>query len=170
MKSSLALIIEQLLRLEPFCELHLGVEFPFVVLSLSVCDGAGAALAGAVCGSAVGTGGGEVWRGVNKELNGTSGMTKSSSLTVTGLLTANAPTLIVSLNEVLLSSLKNDRLSLKWNILWRLSSHATFFMDIIKCKFEFTDIRRMNEVVKAMNIIILFEIWELIKRSCDLGA
>lgn len=56
--------------------------------------------------SAAETGGGEVCLGVNKELKGTSGITKSSSLTVTGLLTTNAPTLIVSLRDLDFSSLK----------------------------------------------------------------
>lgn len=58
--------------------------------------------------SATETGGGEVCLGVSKELKGTSGITKSSSLTVTGLLTTNAPTLIVSLSDFDVSSLKYE--------------------------------------------------------------
>ncbi|KYN02391.1 hypothetical protein ALC62_06771 [Cyphomyrmex costatus] len=50
-----------------------------------------------VLGSTSDIGGGDVCLGVNSELNGTSGITRSSSLTMTGLFITNAPTLMVSL-------------------------------------------------------------------------
>lgn len=108
-KSSLALAIEQLLLLDPFCELHFDVALSFVSLSLfplllSVVIFVVAVFVHVV--SAAETGGGEVCLGASKELKGTSGITKFSSLTVTGLLTTNAPTLIVSLRDFEVSSLK----------------------------------------------------------------
>lgn len=49
--------------------------------------------------------GGDVCLGVNSELNGTSGITRSSSLTMTGLFITKAPTLMVSLRDLDVSSL-----------------------------------------------------------------
>lgn len=139
MKSSLALVIEQLLLLDPFLELHLDVALPIdddlSLLPLFVSKlapttllngvhvrtevAAVAELTGAVEAVVVaevdvgGLGlsgmsprGGDVCLGVNNALNGTSGITKSSSLTTTLLLTTNAPTLMVSLNDLDISSLK----------------------------------------------------------------
>lgn len=113
MKSSLALVIEQLLRLEPFCELHLHVAlsfdtfsvFPlllFVVVVVSVV----VPIVGTVVESVPDVGkGGEFCLELNNELNGTSGITKSSSFTTICLFKTNAPTLIVSLNDFDVSSL-----------------------------------------------------------------
>lgn len=107
-KSSLALVIEQLLLLDPFWEAHFEVvlsllSFSLFPLLLSV---AAVAVAVFVFGGFISdTGGGDVCFGVNKELNGTSGITRSSSLTITGLFITNAPTLIVSLRDFDVSSL-----------------------------------------------------------------
>lgn len=104
-KSSLALVIEQLLLLDPFWEAHFEVvlsllSFSLFPLLLSV------VIAVFVFGGFISdTGGGDVCFGVNKELNGTSGITRSSSLTITGLFITNAPTLIVSLRDFDVSSL-----------------------------------------------------------------
>lgn len=130
MKSSLALVIEQLLLLEPFRELHFGVVllsvtvFSPLPLLLSVVPVAAGALVldavvvvvvivvgtlavalPALAASRTEPGGGDVCRGVNSELNGTSGITKSSSFTTTCLFTTKAPTFIVSLSDFEFSSL-----------------------------------------------------------------
>lgn len=115
MKSSFALVIEQLLRLEPFCELHLHVALSFDVFSvfpllLSV---AAVSVVVPVAGPVVNVvesvpdvgNGGEFCLELNNELNGTSGITKSSSFTTTCLFRTNAPTLIVSLSDFDVSSL-----------------------------------------------------------------
>lgn len=105
-KSSLALVIEQLLLLDPFWDVHFValslVSLSLFPLLLSVVT---AAIAVFVLGSTSDIGGGDVCLGVNSELNGTSGITRSSSLTMTGLFNTNAPTLMVSLNDFDVSSL-----------------------------------------------------------------
>lgn len=133
MKSSLALLMEQLLRLDPFLELHFEVilstaDFSLFPLLLSVTAptaGVAAMLAEvvptmvAVAAEVVAAGGplivsgvrprgGEVCLGVKSELNGTSGITRSSSFGTNCLLTTKAPTLIVSLNDFDTSSLKQN--------------------------------------------------------------
>lgn len=108
----MALVIEQLLLLDPFWELHFDVVLSFVSLSLFPLLLSAAIIVDAVfvlVVSATEAGGGEVCLGVSKELKGTSGITKSSSLTVTGLLTTNAPTLMVSLSDFDVSSLKYEQ-------------------------------------------------------------
>lgn len=104
-KSSLALVIEQLLLLDPFWDAHFVVlslvSLSLFPLLLSVVSAAIAVL----LGSTNDIGGGDVCLGVNSELNGTSGITRSSSLTMTGLFNTNAPTLIVSLSDFDVSSL-----------------------------------------------------------------
>lgn len=108
-KSSLALVIEQLLLLDPFWEAHFEVVLSLTSLSLFPLLLSVAAAAAAVfvfVGSTSDAGGGDVCLGVNRELNGTSGITRSSSLTMTGLFTTNAPTLMVSLRDLDVSSLK----------------------------------------------------------------
>lgn len=115
MKSSLALVTEQLLRLEPLRELHFGVAFSgFSKLESPVEPATGVVVAAAfvLVGSTIEPGGGEVWRGVSNELKGTSGMGRSSLLTITGLLTTKAPSLIVSLRDFEFSSLqkKNSKI------------------------------------------------------------
>lgn len=112
MKSSFALVIEQLLLLDSFWELDFEVVFSFDSLSLlplllSVAA-AGAVTFFVFIASAREPGGGEVCRGVSKELNGTSGITKSPSLTIGGLLITNAPTFIVSLKDLEVSSLEDE--------------------------------------------------------------
>lgn len=130
--------MEQLLRLDPFLELHLDVAlsivddlslFPLLVskvapttllngvlvitevaavpvvkaetdVVVAVVDVGGFDMSG------IRPRGGDVCLGVNNELNGTSGITKSCSFTTTCLLTTKAPTLIVSLNDFDISSLK----------------------------------------------------------------
>lgn len=132
MKSSLALVIEQLLRRDPFLELHLDVvlswqlilSFPllqsvviqalvFVVVTLTDAVGGVDVVTVVVVVTQTGElvvsfnepGGDDVCLGVNNELNGTSGITKSSSLTITCLLITKAPTFIVSLSDFDVSSL-----------------------------------------------------------------
>lgn len=103
-KSSLALVIEQLLLLDPFWDAHFVlslVSLSLFPLLLSVVTAAIAVL----LGSTSDIGGGDVCLGVNSELNGTSGITRSSSLTMTGLFITNAPTLMVSLSDFDVSSL-----------------------------------------------------------------
>jgi len=107
-KSSLALVIEQLLRLEPFWDAHFEVVLSLLIFSLFpllLSVAAAAIVVFVFVGSTSDTAGGDVCLGVNKELNGTSGITRSSSLTMTGLFMTNAPTLIVSLREFDVSSL-----------------------------------------------------------------
>ncbi|KYN43108.1 hypothetical protein ALC56_02483, partial [Trachymyrmex septentrionalis] len=82
-------------------------------------------------GSTSDIGGGDVCLGVNSELNGTSGITRSSSLTITGLFITNAPTLMVSLIYVTriagsLCSGKTLRLQVSKTIL----SPSTVFREI----------------------------------------
>lgn len=123
MKSSLALVIEQLLRLDPFLELHFDVvlsilvfsfpllqsdatHVPLLVVVVTVVGAVVATIPGEFVVSFSEPGGDDVCFGVNKELNGTSGITKSSSLTTTCLFITNAPTLIVSLRDFDVSSLE----------------------------------------------------------------
>jgi len=106
-KSSLALVIEQLLLLDPFWDAHFEVMLSLLSLSLFplLLSVVIAAIVVFVLGSTSDIGGGDVCLGVNSELNGTSGITRSSSLTMTGLFITNAPTLMVSLSDFDVSSL-----------------------------------------------------------------
>lgn len=106
-KSSLALVIEQLLLLDPFWDAHFEVVLSLLSLSLFplLLSVVTAAIAVFVLGSTNDIGGGDVCLGVNSELKGTSGITRSSSLTMTGLFITNAPTLMVSLSDFDVSSL-----------------------------------------------------------------
>lgn len=106
-KSSLALVIEQLLLLDPFWDAHFEVVLSLLSLSLFplLLSVVIAAIGVFVLGSTNDIGGGDVCLGVNRELNGTSGITRSSSLTMTGLFNTNAPTLMVSLSDLDVSSL-----------------------------------------------------------------
>lgn len=108
-KSSLALVIEQLLLLDPFWDAHFEVVLSLLSLSLFplLLSVVTAVIVVFVLGSTNDIGGGDVCLGVNSELNGTSGITRSSSLTMTGLFITNAPTLMVSLNDFDVSSLHN---------------------------------------------------------------
>lgn len=104
-KSSLALVIEQLLLLDPFWDAHFEVVLSLLNLSLFPLLLSVVIAAIAVFVSTNDIGGGDVCLGVNRELNGTSGITRSSSLTMTGLFITNAPTLMVSLSDLDVSSL-----------------------------------------------------------------
>lgn len=106
-KSSLALVIEQLLLLDPFWDAHFEVVLSLLSLSLFplLLSVVIVAIGVFVLGSTNDIGGGDVCLGVNRELNGTSGITRSSSLTMTGLFNTNAPTLMVSLSDLDVSSL-----------------------------------------------------------------
>lgn len=106
-KSSLALVIEQLLLLDPFWDPHFEAVLSLMSLSLFplLLSVTAATIAVFVFVGSSDTGGGDVCLGVSRELNGTSGITRSSSLTMTGLFTTNAPTLMVSLRDLEVSSL-----------------------------------------------------------------
>ena len=98
MKSSFADIMEQLDLLES----HRGVTFPLPSSSVSSVFGGGSGgCTGAFCG-------GDCCLGVSRLQNGTLGMSKSAStaLGVCLQLSTNAPTLIVSLSDAVLSSLQ----------------------------------------------------------------
>lgn len=134
-KSSLALVIEQLLLLDPFWDAHFVVlslvSLSLFPLLLSVVT---AVIAVFVLGSTSDIGGGDVCLGVNSELNGTSGITRSSSLTMTGLFITNAPTLMVSLRDFDVSSLHIQLKALLRYIFYHILSnilHLLTFADIV---------------------------------------
>lgn len=102
MKSSLVDTIEQLDRRES----QRGVMLPFPLSSTSVPPPVST---GGSVGWTEGWGG-DCCRGVRRLLNGTFGKSKSGSRGICGCLqlSANAPTLMVSLREALLSSLTSQ--------------------------------------------------------------
>ena len=119
MKSSLALVTEQLLLLDPFCELPFEIVFSFGTLSLFPLL-LSASFGGAVTADVplvnvvesvvvIGSGGEEFCLGVSNALNGASGIIKSSSLTTICLFSTKAPTFIVSLSDFEISSLQKKK-------------------------------------------------------------